>query len=147
MSQQWMLCGEWVPSEWESDKNITIIHRSPVHQLTSGEDKSWDKSIIKTFLTKIPVHNYSSSGEKSGLVWIRREICTDQTSFIITIALNNYCDVLISSLNSHSDGTHSLQRIRRPDNKRIFSKYSFLAELFLSVLEVYMSYRSLNSGN
>ncbi len=23
---QWMLCSEWVPSEWESDKNITIIH-------------------------------------------------------------------------------------------------------------------------
>ncbi len=39
---QWMLCSEWVPSEWESDKNIT-----PVHQLTSGEDKSWSKSCIK----------------------------------------------------------------------------------------------------
>ncbi len=31
----WMLCSEWVPSEWESDKNITIIHSTPVHQLTS----------------------------------------------------------------------------------------------------------------
>ncbi len=40
MSQQWMLCSEWVPSEWESDKNITIIHTTPVHQLTSGEDKN-----------------------------------------------------------------------------------------------------------
>ncbi len=39
VSQQWMLCSEWVPSEWESDKNITIIHTTPVHQLTSGEDK------------------------------------------------------------------------------------------------------------
>ncbi len=29
VSQQWMLCSEWVPSEWESDKNITIIHSSP----------------------------------------------------------------------------------------------------------------------
>ncbi len=46
-----MLCSEWVPSEWESDKNITIIHTTPVHQLTSGEDKRWNKSIIKTFLT------------------------------------------------------------------------------------------------
>ncbi len=26
---------EWVPSEWESDKNITIIHTTPVHQLMS----------------------------------------------------------------------------------------------------------------
>ncbi len=39
MSQQRMLCSEWVPSEWESDKHITIIHTTPVHQLTSGEDK------------------------------------------------------------------------------------------------------------
>ncbi len=30
LSQQWMLCSEWVPSEWESDKNITIIHTTPV---------------------------------------------------------------------------------------------------------------------
>ncbi len=52
---QWMLCSEWVPSEWESmdalqwmgavrvqtaDKDITILHTTPVHQLTSGEDKS-----------------------------------------------------------------------------------------------------------
>ncbi len=40
-----------------SDKNITIIHTTPVHQLTSGEDKSWNKSSIKMFLTKIWVHN------------------------------------------------------------------------------------------
>ncbi len=40
LAQQCMLCSEWVPSEWESDKNITIIHSNPVHQLTSGEDKS-----------------------------------------------------------------------------------------------------------
>ncbi len=31
---------EWVPSEWESDKNITIIHTTPVHQLTSWERKN-----------------------------------------------------------------------------------------------------------
>ncbi len=41
-----MLCSEWVPSEWESDKNITIIHSTPVHQLTSGEDKRWNKSVM-----------------------------------------------------------------------------------------------------
>ncbi len=34
VSQQWMLCSEWVPSEWESDKHITIIHTTPVHQFT-----------------------------------------------------------------------------------------------------------------
>ncbi len=40
-----------------ADKNITIIHTTPIHQLTSGEDKSWNKSSIKMFLTKIQVHN------------------------------------------------------------------------------------------
>ncbi len=62
-----MLCSEWVPSEWESDKNITIIHSTPVHQLTSGEDKRWNKSSIKTFLTTIIesiIHNNSSSVKK-----------------------------------------------------------------------------------
>ncbi len=29
--QQWILCSEWVPSEWESDKNITIIHSPSVN--------------------------------------------------------------------------------------------------------------------
>ncbi len=53
LTQQWMLCSEWVPSEWvqTADKNITIIHTTPVHQLTSGEDQSWNKSINKMFLT------------------------------------------------------------------------------------------------
>ncbi len=47
-----------------ADKNITIIHTTPVHQLTSGEDKRWNKSSIKTFLTQIQIHNNSSSSEK-----------------------------------------------------------------------------------
>ncbi len=59
-----MLCSEWVPSEWESDKNITIIHSTPVHQVTSGEDKRWNKSSIKTFITESIIHNNSSSSEK-----------------------------------------------------------------------------------
>ncbi len=47
-----------------ADKNIIIIHTTPVHQLTSGEDKSWNKSSIKMFL----IHNDASSSEKcSGL--------------------------------------------------------------------------------
>ncbi len=46
---QWMPCSEWVPSEWESDKNITIIH----------------------IIMLPPV--------KNGPVRIRREICTDQS--------------------------------------------------------------------
>ncbi len=63
-TQQWMLCSEWVPSEWESDKNITIIHTTPVHQLSSGEAKSCVFVRNNMFLTsnhcfrlKIQVHN------------------------------------------------------------------------------------------
>ncbi len=43
LSQQWILCSEWVPSEWVSKqliKTSQVIHTTPVHQLTSWEDKS-----------------------------------------------------------------------------------------------------------
>ncbi len=41
LAQQWMLCSEWVPSEWESKQLIkTSQLYTPVHQLTSCEVKS-----------------------------------------------------------------------------------------------------------
>ncbi len=63
---QWILCSEWVPSEWES------------------------KQLIKTsqYSTSNPL--YSSQSVNVGL-------------------LVDYCDVFTSCLDSHSDGTHSLQ--------------------------------------
>ncbi len=70
-----------------ADKNITIIHITPVHQLTSCEVKSCmfvrNKS-IKTFFQlnyESSIHNLVFFQWKSCLVWIRREICTDQTLF------------------------------------------------------------------
>ncbi len=45
VSQQWMWMGA---VRMRADKNITIIH-SP-----SGEDKTWNKSSIKSYLTQIP---------------------------------------------------------------------------------------------
>ncbi len=39
------------------NKNITIIHGTPVLQLTSGEDKRLNTSSINTFLTQIRVYN------------------------------------------------------------------------------------------
>ncbi len=78
------------------------------------------------------IHNIAFSNE-SHLVWIRREICTDQVLFTSENSPNkhaafrftkvsvdglewcgllvDYCDVCISCLDSYSDGTHSLQRI------------------------------------
>ncbi len=32
--RQCILCSEWVPSEWESDKNITIIHMTSADQIS-----------------------------------------------------------------------------------------------------------------
>ncbi len=43
LAHQWILCSEWVPSEWvqTADKNITIIiHTTPVHQIMLCEVKS-----------------------------------------------------------------------------------------------------------
>ncbi len=51
---QCLLCSEWVPSEWESDKHITIIHTTPVHQLTSKINE-----LIKTLLSKIWINEFT----------------------------------------------------------------------------------------
>ncbi len=54
-SLQWILCSEWVPSEWvqTADENLTVLHTTPVHQLKSCEAKSCmferKKSIKKFF--------------------------------------------------------------------------------------------------
>ncbi len=164
-----------------ADKNITIIHTTPVHQLTSWEVKSCvfvrNKS-IKTFLTsnrcfwpkcESIIHNiafssekvvWSESGEKSAqtkhrlqtktalnkyvcgfwfqemdfsleevLLWIMDSYFDQKLCFKVKndefvsllktltdgleccVLLVDYCDVFISCLDSHSDGTHSLQRI------------------------------------
>ncbi len=71
---------------------------------------------------------------KSNFVWIRREICADQAQFTsennpicFTILIDWWitCGVFISCLLSHSDGTHSLQRINwwASDVMLNFSKY------------------------
>ncbi len=31
LAYQWILCSEWVPSEWESKHNPQVIHTTPVH--------------------------------------------------------------------------------------------------------------------
>ncbi len=55
---QWILCSEWVPSEWvqTADKNIRVIHITPVHQLTSCEVKKkhvFVRKSIKLFLNSV----------------------------------------------------------------------------------------------
>ncbi len=98
VSQQWMLCSEWVPSEWESDKHITIIHTTPVHQLMSHEVKSnvfiRNKSTIKTFwlqtvessihsiFSSSEKHVWSESGEKYALIKHRLQTKTVLTKYV-----------------------------------------------------------------
>ncbi len=64
-----------------------MIHTTPVHQLMACEAKSGmflnNKSMIKMSI----IHNIAFTSEKSHLIWIRREICTDQASFDPTQAL------------------------------------------------------------
>ncbi len=47
LAEQWILCSEWVPSEWvkTADKNITIIHTTPEHKLMSWVLNICKKSI------------------------------------------------------------------------------------------------------
>ncbi len=45
-SQQWMLCSEWVPSEWDSDKNITIIP-SPSANIWKSQELHVCKKLIQ----------------------------------------------------------------------------------------------------
>ncbi len=137
---------------------------APVHQITSGEDKSWNKSIIKTFLTstvlqaKIRVHNYTPSVKKcSGLnqernlhrsspnnfsleelLWIMdsyfdqkqqvewylngfvsyRHAASPDVNWWTGVVWCFYQTLILTapihcraSIDSHSDGTHSLQSI------------------------------------
>ncbi len=46
----------------------------------------------------------------------------------------DYCDVFISCLGSHYDGTHSLQRILWWASDGMHSKFSFLGELYIIFL-------------
>ncbi len=75
-----------------ADKNITIIHTTPVHQLTSGEDKSWNKSSIKIHSdgthslqsihcwdTDAETHFYKPD-EETNSVWMEGPLITEHCS-------------------------------------------------------------------
>ncbi len=126
LAYQWIF-SEWVPSEWESKQQIktSLIHTTPLHQWSSCEVKSCvfviNKFIIETFLISncccrlkasslsIAFSNKnvvkSESQEKYAQIkcWKHKMACG---------LLVDYCDVFISCLDSHSDGTHSLQKIQ-----------------------------------
>ncbi len=91
LAHQWILCSEWVPSEWESKQLIiTVIHTTLVWLLTSCEAVFVRNKATENFnfnhhfwpKYKFLIHNNAFSGVSSSpLVWIRRETCTDQVLF------------------------------------------------------------------
>ncbi len=64
-----------------ADKNITIIHSTPVHQLTSGEDKRWNKSSIFWLKYESIIYNNSSSSEKVFWSESGEKSASDQAAF------------------------------------------------------------------
>ncbi len=90
-----------------ADKNITIIHTTPVHQLTSGEDKSWNKSIIKTFSIESIIHNNTSSSEKVFWSESGEKSASDQAPFTSQNSSKQICgwiligEVLLWIMDSH----------------------------------------------
>ncbi len=128
VAHQWMLCSEWVPSEWESKQLIKtshVIHTTPVDQLMSCEEqncvckKQFNHQGIVTFkktnkIESMIYKNISTTDEVHLRLFsdikIQPHMCFYQThSFSFLICGLLWC--IISCLDSHSDGTHSLQSI------------------------------------
>ncbi len=84
LAHQWILCSEWVPSEWESKQLLKTSQWSTnnPHHSSPSINILWSE---KLHVCKKQTHHYSlillSPVKKSHLVWIRREICTDQALF------------------------------------------------------------------
>ncbi len=91
VSQQWMLCSEWVPSEWKHHNNphhsspsVNIWRRQKLHACKKIKTSPLLRCFNFRPLLKYEssVHNIAFASEKqSCLVWIRREICTNQAVF------------------------------------------------------------------
>ncbi len=62
LSQQWMLCSEWVPSEWESKQLIlwcfyqTLILTAPIHCRVQTADIVRFLSAVWTQILTAPIH-------------------------------------------------------------------------------------------
>ncbi len=75
------------------------------------------------------------TGHRSDTWWIG--VSYNYNLLLACGLLVDYCDVFISYLDSHSDGTHSLQRSNWcalfgwAEGEQLFSKFSFLGEQFL----------------
>ncbi len=142
-----MVSSEWVPSEWESkhDKNITIIHTIPslnccfwpkyksrIHNNTSSSEKS-----PCPVVSHIKIHQniclglfWTVSTRKKCLMCI--SLIQTRRLFVETKSLDwyhvNYFWIIMLFyqllLETHSDGTHPLQRVRKWCNDVSMKKYA-----------------------
>ncbi len=78
-SPMWMPCSEWVPSEWESDKNITVINTSPsVNVLRSEKLCLCEKQTCFSVILTAPIH-YRASTLVSKRCYISPNLMKKQT--------------------------------------------------------------------
>ncbi len=131
VSQQWMLCSEWVPSEWESKQLIKTSQWYTRLNFTSQNSPKSSEQICGCILM------WETTGDglfhwrwNYGLLFkqwnevkhvLMMDLCLTNMQLLPHYTLTDwfewcallvdYCDVFISCLDSHSDGTHSLQSI------------------------------------
>ncbi len=110
-----MLCSEWVPSEWESEKN----HNNPHHssQVISGEGKSWNTSPIFPFinLANAFIQRWSEDMEEYSVVYWRLWGfgCPDGVRLVISPTVYSERNVLESDFLPLYNGTTSQCREMR----------------------------------
>ncbi len=128
LAHQWILCNEWVPSEWESKQLIETSQKSTSdrHHSSPSINILWSE---KLRVCKKQIHPKDVFNFKPLLLFYESPFISEkslkQTNVWWTFSLHktltngldwsgllvDYCDGFFSGLDSHSDGTHSLQRI------------------------------------
>ncbi len=119
ITHQWILSSEWVPSVWES-KHLIKNHNDPKgNRHTLLVKSAWSEHIFFLIQTKPLFFLLEKATFWCKTIcfcrkrWFEVKNILLMDLFIILIICGlpvDYCDVFISCLNSHSDGTHSLQR-------------------------------------
>ncbi len=124
--KHYITCSPMDPLQWmgavrmrvqtAEKNNPQVIHMTSVHQLTPCEVKSWMFLRNKFIINMSSINNSAfSNKKKKWVVWIRREICSDEVLFtsqqskmmdlmdlFLTNAVFDWLDYLF-----YSDGTHS----------------------------------------
>ncbi len=113
LGHQWILCSEWVPSEWVQK---LIKHHNKPHDSSPSGKVLWRKQLsvckkqsIKTLNFKLLLLAIISLLSiillfqmKNHLIWIKRELCTDQALCICKNRPNKLVDLREQGMILHS---------------------------------------------